>query len=42
MRHTSSLDLAPIDLDIDKTLTRLNKEQKQDRIEEEHTLGGAR
>ncbi len=29
MRHTRSLDVVPIDLDIDKTLHRLEREPKQ-------------
>ena len=39
MRHTRSLDLVPIDLDIDKTLRRLNRERKQRIIQEISAMG---
>ena len=39
MRHTRSLDLVQIDLDIDKTLRRLNQECKQQVIQEVSAMG---
>ena len=39
MKHTRSLDLVPIDLDIDKTLRRLNQERKQQAIQEVSAMG---
>ena len=38
MSRTRSLDLVPIDLDIDKTLGRLNRERKQRTIQEISTM----
>ena len=38
MRRTRSLELVPIDLDIDKTLRRLNRERKQSILEEESAM----
>ena len=38
MRRTRSLELVPIDLDIDKTLRRLNRERKQSILEEESVV----
>ena len=39
MRCTRSLDLVPIDLDIDKTLTRINRGHKQQTIQEVSIMG---
>ena len=39
MRHIRSLNLVPIDLDIDRTLRRLNQECKQRTIQEVSTMG---
>ena len=39
MRHTRSLDLVPIDLDINKTLQKLNRERKQQVIQEVPAIG---
>ena len=39
MRDTRSLDLVPIDLDINKTLRKLNRKCKQQVIQEVPTMG---
>ena len=39
MRHTRSLDLVPIDLDIDRTLRRLRRERKQIDLHEVPVMG---
>ena len=39
MRRTRSLDLVPIDLDIEKLLRRLNRESKQQAIQEVSAMG---
>ena len=39
MRRTRSLELVPIDFDIDRTLRRLNRERKQLVLEEESVMG---
>ena len=39
MRHIRSLDLVPIDLDINKTLRKLDRKCKQQVIQEVPTMG---
>ena len=39
MRHTKGLDFTPINFNIDKTLRIINKEWKQNTIEEEPIMG---
>ncbi len=39
MRRTRSLELVPIDLDINRTLQRLNRERRQLVLEEELAMG---